>query len=329
MPQYIIQYDQGTAPGPFNVFLSGSSGLTLYASNVTKSQLQTGLIITFADGIPSSSVIIDNIAYGCSNEEQLIFPTPTPTITPSVTITPSITATPSITPTRTPTITPTRTITPSITATPSITPTFTPTNTPTTTINATPTATPSATPTRTPSTTPPPTNRTYYFTAGNTTWEDNTYTGLRIGALIQSNISCGIESNFPSFGSAFTPTTSTISIPNWDVDLGCVYNYVGGNAIIPYQYLSNDLYCLFYASVSQGGLYLGLGNNNGGGFSMTPGNYNITITNTSTPSNTITTDITLFWDDITLPYNLTGVAEVAPFDFTLGDTYLLTINSQP
>jgi hypothetical protein len=42
-----------------------------------------------------------------------------------------------------------------------------------------------------------------------------------------------------------------------------------------------------------------------------------------------TTDITLFWDDITLPYNLTGVAEVAPFDFTLGDTYLLTINSQP
>ena len=134
MPQYIITYTAGTAPGPYNVYLSGALGpLSLYASNVTRTQLQSGFVISFADGIPSSSVLIDNVSFGCTTEEILVFPSPTPTKTPTRTITPSITATPSITPSITPTITPTRTVdptrTPTITRTPSITPSITPSST--------------------------------------------------------------------------------------------------------------------------------------------------------------------------------------------------------
>lgn len=158
MPQYIITYTAGTAPGPYNVYLSGSSGLNLYASNVSRTQLQNGFIITFPDGIPSSSVVVDNISYGCATEEILVFPTPTPTKTPSVTITPSITPSNTITPTITPspTITPTLTptVTPSFTATPSITPSITPSNTINPTITPTRTITPSLTVTRTPTATP-------------------------------------------------------------------------------------------------------------------------------------------------------------------------------
>jgi hypothetical protein len=168
MPQYIITYTEGTAPGPYNVFLSGALGpLSLYASNVTRAQLQNGLVITFADGIPSSSVLIDNISYGCATEQKLTFPTPTPTKTPTRTITPTITPTRSITPTKTPTITPTRSIDP--TRTPTITPTrtITPSITPSSTINATVTPTvtraPTPTVTRTPSLTPSNTPFPCYF----------------------------------------------------------------------------------------------------------------------------------------------------------------------
>jgi len=159
MPQYIITYTEGTAPGPYNIFLSGALGpLSLYASNVTKTQLQNGFIVSFDDGIPSSSVLIDNVAFGCATEQKLIFPTPTPTKTPSVTITPSITATPTITPSITPTITPTRsiqpTVTPTHTPTRSITPSITPSNTFNPTVTPTRTITPTMTVTRTPSITP-------------------------------------------------------------------------------------------------------------------------------------------------------------------------------
>ena len=161
MPQYIITYTEGTAPGPYNIFLSGALGpLSLYASNVTKTQLQNGFIVSFADGIPSSSVLIDNISFGCATEQKLVFPSPTPTKTPTISITPTRTATPTITPTVTPTITPTRSIeptrTPTITATPSITPSITPSNTFNPTVTPTRTITPSLTVTRNPSITPSP-----------------------------------------------------------------------------------------------------------------------------------------------------------------------------
>jgi hypothetical protein len=154
MPQYLIHYDQGNSPGPFNIYLSGSSGLNLYASNVSKTTLEGGFIITFDDGIPSSSVVIDNTGYTCDTDLQLVFPSPTPTITPSISITPTATKTPTVTPTRTPTITPTLTVTPTVTPTRTITPTLTPSITPTRSIGAslTPALTPTVT--RTPSATP-------------------------------------------------------------------------------------------------------------------------------------------------------------------------------
>lgn len=155
MPKYLIHYDQGTAPGPFNIYLSGSLGpLSLYASNVTRTQLMNGYIITFDDSIPSSSVLIDNIAYGCNTDKLLPFPTATPSKTPSVSVTPSVT--PSITvspsPTATPSVTPsiTPSITPQPTATPSVTPSITPSQTPGISVSPTPSISIS----RTPSTTP-------------------------------------------------------------------------------------------------------------------------------------------------------------------------------
>jgi hypothetical protein len=164
MPQYLIHYDQGNSPGPFNIYLSGSSGLNLYASNVSKTTLEGGFIITFDDGIPSSSVVIDNTGYACDTDLQLVFPSPTPTITPSISITPTATKTPTVTPTRTPTITPTLTITPTVTPTRTITPTLTPSITPTRSIGAslTPTLTPTIT--RTLSITPPAGEITFIVT---------------------------------------------------------------------------------------------------------------------------------------------------------------------
>ena len=168
MPQYIITYTEGTAPGPYNVFLSGALGpLSLYASNVTRTQLQNGFIITFDNNIPSSSVLIDNISFGCATEQKLTFPTPTPTTTPTSTITPTITPTPTRTPTITPTVTPTRSINPTRTPTNTRTPSATPSVTPSNTINPTrtpsPTPTPTITVTRTPSVTPSTTPFPCYF----------------------------------------------------------------------------------------------------------------------------------------------------------------------
>ena len=153
MPQYVIYYEEGETNGPFSIFLSGSSGLTLYSSSVSLAQLQAGFIITFDDNIPSSSVLIDTQAYGCDVAQQLTFPTPTFTRTPSMSVTPSITRTPSITPTTTPSITLTPTMSPSLT--PSIT--LSVSRTPSLSVGApipSLSMTPSLTPTRTPSATP-------------------------------------------------------------------------------------------------------------------------------------------------------------------------------
>jgi hypothetical protein len=154
MPQYLIRYTQGNTSGPFDVYLSGSSGETLYGSGITRSELEAGYVISFSDAIPSSSVVITNTAFGCSNEEILIFPSPTPTITPTRSIPASITPTPTITPTKSPTVTPTLTVTPSRTPGPTITPTQTPTLTPSATVGTSLTPTPTPTITRTPSVIP-------------------------------------------------------------------------------------------------------------------------------------------------------------------------------
>lgn len=162
MANYFLQLTTGTAPGPFDVYLSGSSGETLYSSDVTKVQLQAGISINVPDGVPSSSVVVYNNAYGCSNEVQVMFPTPPASLTP----------TPSITPSITPTITPTLSIAISITPTISISPTVSisispsPTITPTRTITPSPTITPSitATPSITPSVTPVVTCSNYEIT---------------------------------------------------------------------------------------------------------------------------------------------------------------------
>ena len=156
MPTYVIYYDQGNSPGPFNVYLSGSSGQTLYAAGVTINELQVGYLVNVPIGVPSSSIVVTNEAFGCSNEEILPFPSPTTTTTPTPTVTPSITPTRTITPSITPTITPSRTITPTITPSRTITPTATPTITPSFSTGASPTPTPTPTITRTPSITPTP-----------------------------------------------------------------------------------------------------------------------------------------------------------------------------
>ena len=154
MPQYLVRYTEGNTLGPFDIYLSGSSGETLYASGITKNELVNGYVVSFPDGVPSSSVVVTNTAFGCSNEEILIFPSATPSITPTTSIPASITPTPTITPTKSPTITPTLTVTPTRTPGPTITPTQTPTITPSLSIGTTTTPTPTPTITRTPSITP-------------------------------------------------------------------------------------------------------------------------------------------------------------------------------
>jgi hypothetical protein len=156
MPTYIVYYTQGNTPGPFDIYLSGSSGLNLYASNIAQWQLVNGYQVTFPDGIPSSSVDIFDTSYGCFVDQNVPFPTPSPTVTPTISITPSVTPTISFTPT----VTPTRTVTPTVTPSFTPPPTQTPTITLTPSISATPfnSPTPTRTPTvtRTPSATAPP-----------------------------------------------------------------------------------------------------------------------------------------------------------------------------
>lgn len=226
MPQYLIRYTQGNTPGPFNIFLSGSSGETLYASNVTRAQLEAGYTVVFNDGIPSSSVVVTNEAFGCTNEEILIFPSPTPTITPSNSIPATITPTPTITPTKSPTVTPTLTVTPTRTPPPTITPTRTPTITPSLSIGTSITPTPTPTVTRTPSITPSATPDVIVWI----------YTGCGYGLTVgeacsdsANNRTLYSECGFAEFGngctvyidSLITPLTGYTNVfingANWDI----------------------------------------------------------------------------------------------------------------
>jgi hypothetical protein len=202
MPTYIVYYNQGSSNGPFDIYLSGSSGLNLYASNIAKWQLVNGYQVTFPDGIPSSSVDVFDMSYGCFTEQNVLFPTPSPTVTPTITvtpsktptisITPSITRTASVIPTATPSVTPPPSATPSLTATPSVsaTPLLSPT----------PTRTPSIT--RTPSGTPPVVSALYMGTISNSYtaaylacigfamnrgYYTLPYTGLAIGSILYDN----------------------------------------------------------------------------------------------------------------------------------------------
>jgi hypothetical protein len=185
MPYFQIYYQEGNSPGPFDIFLSGSSGLELYDSGVTQAQLNGGYFIDLPSGFTSSSIVIFDIAFGCATQDNVPFPTPTlsptptvsvtPSKTPSISVTPSITATPSATPSITPSVTPP----PS--ATPSITPSVTPSKTPL--ISLTPT--PSITISRTPSVTPPVSSLLYI--------------GTPSGAYTQAYLACNA---YPAFAYA-------------------------------------------------------------------------------------------------------------------------------
>jgi hypothetical protein len=165
MPDFYIYYQEGTANGPYDVYLSGSSGLTLYGSGITQAQMEAGYIISLPSGFTSSSVVVFDMAYGCATQDDVPFPTPSVSITPSISITPSktpsITVTPSVTVTPSPTVTVTPSVTPPPSNTPSLTPSITPSTTPLISLSVTPT--PSIT--RTPSTSPPlPPNLLYIGT---------------------------------------------------------------------------------------------------------------------------------------------------------------------
>jgi len=156
MPTYVIYYETGNSYGPFNILLSGSYGLSPYAFNVTKQQLQGGYSITVASNVNSSSAAVYDISIGCNGIENLPFPSPSPSRTPSVTVTPSVTPTISVTPSITPSFSRTPSVTPSYTAQPSKSPSYTPTVTPSKTPGVTQSVTPTVTMSRTPSITPSP-----------------------------------------------------------------------------------------------------------------------------------------------------------------------------
>jgi hypothetical protein len=167
MPDFYIFFEEGNAVGPYDVFLSGSSGLTLYASGVTQNQMINGFLISLPSGFTSSSIVINNMSFGCATQDIVPFPTPTLSPTPSISVTPSRTPSISVTPsiTATPSVTPT--ITPSITPPPSVTPSITPSITPSRTSLISLSPTPSITISRTPSTTPPPSSLFYMGTCNN------------------------------------------------------------------------------------------------------------------------------------------------------------------
>lgn len=194
MPGYIINYVEGNTPGPFNVYLSGSGGLTLYASNITKNQLEVGYFISFADGSPYDAVVISNAAYGCATEEVLPLPPPSPSLTPSISITPSISTTPVASPSITPSLTPTRTITPSVSRTPSLTPTRTPSITPSKSPGSSLTPTPTISVSRTPSISPsvPPLITIAAINAGYSQPEDEYY----VDGYITLNSNANVNTTF-------------------------------------------------------------------------------------------------------------------------------------
>ena len=166
MPTYIVYYTQGNTPGPFDIYLSGSSGLNLYASNIAQWQLVNGYLVTFPDGIPSSSIDIFDTSYGCFNEQNIPFPSVSPSVTPSLSITPTVTPSISVSPTVTPTVTRTPSVTPSVTPPPSITRTPSVTPSISRSPGASPTPTPTPSITRTPSSSPPPNYVAYGSTIG-------------------------------------------------------------------------------------------------------------------------------------------------------------------
>ena len=171
MPTYVISYTQGNTPGPFDVYLSGSSGLTLYASNVQQYELLNGYTVTFSNGIPSSSVAVFDLSFGCFTDQNVPFPSVSPSITPTPTVTPSITPSITVSPSKTPSIT--ISITPTPSNTPPLSATRTPSVTPSISVSsgASPTPTPTPSVTRTPSLSTPPN----YLTVGITPGFDEAY----------------------------------------------------------------------------------------------------------------------------------------------------------
>lgn len=163
MPDFYIYYEEGNANGPYDVYLSGSSGLTVYGLGITQAQMEAGYVISLPSGFTSSSVVVYNMAYGCSTQDNVPFPTPTVSITPSISVTPSVTPSITVTPTRTVTPSATPTVTPSITPPPSLTPSITPSITPSTTPGISLSPTPSITISRTPSITPSPEGNLLYL----------------------------------------------------------------------------------------------------------------------------------------------------------------------
>jgi hypothetical protein len=167
MPDFYIYYQQGTANGPYDVYLSGSSGLTLYGTGITQAQMNAGYVISLPSGFTSSSVVVFDMAYGCATQDIVPFPTPSVSITPSISITPSRTPSVTVTPTRTVTPSVTISVTPSVTPPPSNTPSITPSITPSKTPLISLTPTPSISISRTPSRTPPSSNIFYMGTCSN------------------------------------------------------------------------------------------------------------------------------------------------------------------
>lgn len=121
---YRLQISNVKTPGPFTIYTkkSGDSDYTLFESNVSREQLETGKVITVTSDTTHVKVV--NNSPNCSSEQiaVLIAPTPTPT--------------PTRTPTPTPTRTPTPGVTQSVTPTPTTTPTRTPTPTPSPSVGA-------------------------------------------------------------------------------------------------------------------------------------------------------------------------------------------------
>ena len=98
MRQYILKFREGLIRGPFDLYLSGSSGLSLYEHNVYLNQIKSGYPINVEDSSTSSSLVIDSLEYGCNENLNIPFPSMTPSITPSPTPSPVPSPTPSLTP---------------------------------------------------------------------------------------------------------------------------------------------------------------------------------------------------------------------------------------
>jgi hypothetical protein len=128
----------GDAAGPFNIYYDTPLTGSLVASNVSRSTLISGYLVT---GLPTNAIDIRvyNTDSDCQNTFTYYLATPTPTPTPTATPTPTPTPTVSVVDCTlsggsvsisagTPTPTPTASPTPTPTATNTPTPTPTPTN---------------------------------------------------------------------------------------------------------------------------------------------------------------------------------------------------------